>query len=531
MTSYGGYGNGTPAGNSYGYGGGAAAAAPSYDYSASYGAGGSTTAATTTTSGSTAADGGGLRRRTATPASTYGSAYNDDSSNGKYNKGPSPAVVERLDILFPKVDREFIVHTKSGGIMTMVAYVLISILCLAEIVTWFGQNQTELSQTIVDTSLGKMMRVNLNITFPALACEDLHLDIIDVAGDSQLNIEDTLKKRKLHLDGRIFSKTEIDVETNQHRQMQEQKEQVLMSELPENYCGPCYGAQEKDDQCCQTCDEVLLVYSKKRWKSDLLRYTAEQCIREGRDKQEPKKMTKGQGCNLSGYMSLNRVSGNFHIAMGEGIERDGRHIHTYLPEDAPNFNASHVIHQLSFGPENGSEPLNGITKIVTEDTGTTGLFQYFLKIVPTTYIGDDVPSMPKGADSSPSMSKDVARSSDTVVETNRYFFTERFMPLMTDLLEDHHKDSEDPSRAAVHAGHSGGHDSHHHHSKQNAVLPGIFFIYEIYPFAVEIRRNNVPFTHLLIRLMATIGGVVTLVKWLDSCLYERGNRKKHDSRR
>jgi hypothetical protein len=437
-------------------------------------------------------------------------------------------VVERLDILFPKVDQEFIVKTKSGGIVSMVACVLIGILCTAEIFSWISQNQAEVSNTFVDTSLGKLMRVNLNITFPSLACDDLHLDVIDIAGDSQLDIEDTLKKKKLHMDGRAFSTQEIEVETNQHRQLQQQQENILKSKLPEDYCGPCYGAHEREDQCCQTCDEVLLAYSKKRWKTELLRYTAEQCIREGRDKVDAKKMTKGQGCNLAGYMMLNRVSGNFHIAMGEGIERDGRHIHTYMPEDAANFNASHVIHELSFGPPVGSQPLSGSIKIVTEDTGTTGLFQYFIKVVPTTFVGDRaLPRGTKDAEVLPFEAEFLGK--ERLVETNRYFSTERFMPLMTDLLEDQHRDEKDPRKAAVHAGHSGAHDSQQHHLKQNAVLPGVFFIYEIYPFAVEIRRNSVPLTHMLIRLMATIGGVVTILKWLDSCLYDRGRRRRPES--
>lgn len=509
MTSYGGFNNGHNGsyGAGYNYGN-----TPPFDY-ASQGM---------APPASTSPGDGGLRRRNPTP---YTSMAISDDSNGKYNKAAKRAVVERLDILFPKVDREFVVQTKSGGIMSFVAYGLIIILGLAEIIAWVGENQAELSRTFVDTSLGKRMTVNINITFPALACEDLHLDVIDVAGDSQLDIDDTLKKKKLHLDGTVYSQMEIEVETNQHRQIQEQKQKVLKDELPPDYCGPCFGAQESEDQCCQTCDEVLVAYAKKRWKSDLLRYTAEQCVREGRDKLEPKKMTKGQGCNLSGYMTLNRVSGNFHIAMGEGIERDGRHIHTYLPEDAPNFNASHIIHQLSFGPTDGSEPLNGVTKIVTDDSGTTGLFQYFIKIVPTTVVGDE--TIPALSDKAENASK----GNESFVETNRYFFTERFMPLMTELLEDHHKDSEDPTKAAVHAGHSGSHDSQHHHMKQNAVLPGVFFIYEIYPFAVEIRKNSVPLTHLLIRLLATIGGVVTMVRWLDSCLYERTNRKSNASLR
>ena len=467
----------------------------------------------------------GLRRRTGASTFSYGNSTLDHS-NGK-KKGPSRAVVERLDILFPKVDQEFIVKTKSGGIVSMVACVMIGILCMAEIFSWVSQNRAVTSNTFVDTSLGKQMRVNLNITFPALACDDLHLDVIDIAGDSQLNIEDTLKKKKLHLNGKALTSQEIEVETNQHRQAQKERDDILKSKIPENYCGPCYGAHESDGQCCQTCDDVIQAYAKKKWKSELLRYTAEQCIREGRDKLEAKKMTKGQGCNLAGYMTLNRVSGNFHIAMGEGIERDGRHIHTYLPEDAPNFNASHIIHDLSFGPPLGSQPLSGSTKIVTSDTGTTGLFQYFIKVVPTTYVGERAfPQGSKGLQVLPSEATIVGN--ERVVETNRYFSTERFMPLMTELLEDHHKDEDDPRKAAVHAGHSGSHSSQQHHSKQNSVLPGVFFIYEIYPFAVEIRRPSVPLSHLLIRLMATIGGVVTILKWLDSCLYDRSRRPRTD---
>ena len=35
-------------------------------------------------------------------------------------------------------------------------------------------------------------------------------------------------------------------------------------------------------------------------------------------------MSFGEGCNLSGHFIVNRVAGNFHIAMGEGVERDGK---------------------------------------------------------------------------------------------------------------------------------------------------------------------------------------------------------------
>lgn len=456
---------------------------------------------------------GGLRRRGNTHLGGGGYSnhhYNGDYYNGDGSKVKRSSAVEKLDFMFPKVAEEFTVKTQGGGIATVAAYGLILILALTEILNWRRQNALETSMAVVDTSLGRKMQIYMNITFPGLACEDLHLSALDVAGDSQINIDDAMKKKQLHLDGSIFSQREIEVELNQHRVEQERKLEILRKDLPESYCGPCYGAHETEDQCCNACDDVIEAYKKKKWKTQLLQYTAEQCVREGRDKAEPKKMTKGQGCNLSGYMKVNRVSGNFHIAMGEGIERDGKHIHTYNPEDAMNFNASHIIHHLSFGLEGGTEPLNGATKIVTEKTGSTGLFQYFIKVVPTMYIGEGV-NFPEVDN------EDKTDSGRKRVETNRFFFTERFLPLMTELIEDEHYE-DDEVRVSADSGFTGGHSNKEHHMKQNAVLPGVFFIYEIYPFAMEITQNEVPFTHLLIRLMATIGGVFTLARWLDSIL-------------
>ena len=434
----------------------------------------------------------------------------------------SSSIVKNLDFMFPKVDQEFRVQTEKGGLTTIIAVFVICLLSLAELASHISKNSSTIEHIAVNTELNKRMRINMNIAFPALACEDLHVDAMDVAGDSQLDVEDTLVKKQLRMDGSVRSLDEISVEMNAHRQEQEKKQRILKKALPEGYCGPCFGAQKSDDQCCQTCDELLAAYKEKRWKSDLLAYTAEQCIREGRDHKEPKKMRKGQGCNLSGYMTVNRVAGNFHIAMGEGVERDGRHIHTFLPEDSSNFNCSHIIHQMSFGPgEEDRSPLNGVVQIVGPEHGTTGLFQYFIKIVPTTYKGRSL--MPKNFDANlPSIYDEVEKNTDKqhVLETNRYFFTERFRPLMKEYIKEE-SITETPGgddKATVDAGHKGGHSNKDHHHVQNSVLPGIFFIYEISPFAVEISQSSVPLTHLLIRLIAIIGGVFTCASWLDAAL-------------
>ena len=440
-----------------------------------------------------------LRRRHIEPGS-MGQGVIHGNDNDKKHGTPTRNVVKSLDFMFPKVHQEFTIQTERGGMASMVAVALIALLCLAETISWYSANRSTVEHVAVDTSLGRKMRVNLNITFPALACEDLHVDIMDVAGDSQLNIDNTLTKTRLRLDGRPTGRKET-VDSNLGQKRQSEIDRVIAQKLPDDYCGPCFGAQANDTDCCNTCDELIAAYMNKKWKTDVIITSSEQCIRENRHKKEPKRMTKGEGCNLVGYMTINRVAGNFHIAMGEGVERNGRHIHTFQPDDTSNFNASHVIHHLSFGLPSENEgivqdhPLNGVSKIVDHKRGTTGLFQYFIKVVPTTYV-----------------TKAEGRR-----ETNGYFFTERFRPLMQEYFDE----PDDEETPEVAAGTAGGHGHHDHHDvKKNSILPGVFFIYEIFPFAVSRENITVPLTHLLIRLMATVGGVFTVMKLLDTLVLE-----------
>mmetsp|Transcript_28225 Transcript_28225/g.60584 ORF Transcript_28225/g.60584 Transcript_28225/m.60584 type:complete len:573 (+) Transcript_28225:150-1868(+) len=493
-----------------------------------------------------------------TNGSNNNNGYNNNSGNGrannnanddddKYTKRTTRAVVRKLDF-FPKTERDYTVRTERGGQLTAVGYCIMAILILAEWMAWRGSNGESLEHIVVDTSLGKRMRVNLNITFPSLHCNDVHLDVIDVAGDSQLEISDKMFKQRLDtLTGEPKSKTLIAAEANSKAEEDRKRREALDKKIPPDYCGPCYGAHEKEGDCCNSCDDVLAAYKKKRWNENAVQPLAEQCIREGRGKNEPKKMTRsGEGCNLSGQFTVNRVAGNFHVAMGEGVEREGRHIHQFLPEDRVNFNASHVINDLTFlddefgdlvvvqegvGLEttsgagaktgiNGEKSMNGVDKLVTEETGTTGLFQYFIKVVPTKYKGDIIDDL-----GVPASSWGEGEKKEKILETNRYFYTERFRPLIGEVHEEAILSGDrDLGTAGAHVGgKSGGtlHEKMEHHDSQNAVLPGVFFVYEIYPFAVEVTKNTVPFMHLFVRIMATVGGVFTLMGLLDGVLYSR----------
>ena len=91
------------------------------------------------------------RRR---PHSTNGTnGYNNDLSNKTYNednKYNKVKIVRKLDI-FPKTEREMTVRTEQGGQLTAVGYVIMTILLLAEWLTWRSMNGTSLEHTVVDT--------------------------------------------------------------------------------------------------------------------------------------------------------------------------------------------------------------------------------------------------------------------------------------------------------------------------------------------------------------------------------------------
>ena len=120
-------------------------------------------------------------------------------------------------------------------------------------------------------------------------------------------------------------------------------------------------------------------------------------------------MKKGEGCRLAGWLEVNKVAGNVHVAMGESAVQNGRFIHQFDPSHAHAFNVSHVIHELRFGDryEGMAAPRGSERRCVTPETGT-GLFQYFIKLVPTIY---------------------KKHPSATPLSTVRYSYTQRFRPL------------------------------------------------------------------------------------------------------
>ena len=146
------------------------------------------------------------------------------------------------------------------------------------------------------------------------------------------------------------------------------------------------------------------------------------------------------------------------------------HVHDMQPLKAERFDLSHVINHLSFGHQYPGliNPLDSISKTQPENT-YAGMFQYFVKIVPTIY----------------------ESSSSEIIKTNQFSVTEHFRTL-----------DKTPSS-------DGGHG-----------LPGVFFMYDLSPIMVNVRQSSSSFGHFLTSLFAIVGGVFTVAGIIDSFVYQ-----------
>lgn len=80
------------------------------------------------------------------------------------------------------------------------------------------------------------------------------------------------------------------------------------------------------------------------------------------------KASRKEGCNLHGYIMVNKVAGNIHVAPGKSYQDAHRHIHDYLPYELQHFNVSHIIYRLGFGEDYPGlkNPLDNTRKILKQ---------------------------------------------------------------------------------------------------------------------------------------------------------------------
>ncbi|KAJ3679591.1 hypothetical protein LUZ60_017602 [Juncus effusus] len=360
-----------------------------------------------------------------------------------------------LDV-YPKINEDFYRRTLSGGIITLASSVVMILLFLSEL-RYYLHAVTE-TKLVVDTSRAETLRINFDITFPALQCSIISVDVMDISGLEHLDVNHDVVKKRIDSHGSV-------IETRQEEIGSSKMEKPLQKhggrlEHNETYCGSCYGSEATDDQCCNSCEEVREAYRLKGWglsNPDLI----DQCKREGflqRIKDE-----EGEGCNIYGFLEVNKVAGNFHFAPGKSFQHANVHVHDLLPFGKDSFNMSHKINRLAFG-EYFPGAVNPLDSAKWTQRMPFGMYQYFIKVVPTVYT--DI--------------------NNHTIQSNQFSVTEHFR--------------EDESGRVQ-------------------SLPGVFFFYDLSPIKVMSSERYISFLHFLTNVCAIVGGIFTVSGILDAFVY------------
>ena len=91
-----------------------------------------------------------------------------------------------------------------------------------------------------------------------------------------------------------------------------------------------------------------MYHRKKNWKFDPR--GVEQC-KDGATFSDAEKRALSEGCQIYGTLEVNRVGGSFHIAPGKSFSINHVHVHDVQPFSSGDFNVTHRIRHLSFGPK------------------------------------------------------------------------------------------------------------------------------------------------------------------------------------
>ncbi|XP_022131921.1 endoplasmic reticulum-Golgi intermediate compartment protein 3-like [Momordica charantia] len=357
---------------------------------------------------------------------------------------------------YPKINEDFYSRTLSGGVITLASSVVMILLFISELRLYLhAVTETKL---VVDTSRGETLRINFDVTFPALPCSILSLDAMDISGEQHLDVKHDIIKKRLDSHGNAIESRPDGIGAPKLEKPLQRHGGRL--EHNETYCGSCYGAESTDDDCCNSCEEVREAYRTKGWavsNPDLI----DQCKREGflqRIKDED-----GEGCNIYGFLEVNKVAGNFHFAPGKSFQQSNVHVHDVLAFQKDSFNISHKINRLTFG-EYFPGVVNPLDSVQWRQETPSATYQYFIKVVPTVY----------------------KHISGNTIQSNQFSVTE-------------HVKSADIGRLQS--------------------LPAVFFFYDLSPIKVTFTEEHVSFLHFLTNVCAIVGGIFTVSGILDSFIY------------
>eukprot|EP01064_Diplonema_japonicum_P006888 TRINITY_DN14707_c0_g1_i1.p1 TRINITY_DN14707_c0_g1~~TRINITY_DN14707_c0_g1_i1.p1 ORF type:complete len:438 (+),score=93.26 TRINITY_DN14707_c0_g1_i1:63-1376(+) len=399
--------------------------------------------------------------------------------------------VKSLDF-YPKVhsDRRK-KQTVPGMVISLFVIVMISIMLVWETTSYILGTDAYHDRLSVDAGIGQKVQINLNITFPNIKCDALHLDAMDAAGEMQIDLHHDLYKSPVDHAGRlVFS----GAHPYYHAPPAPPDQELDISSFffgynaakdpsSEKFCGPCdiipvanadrdrKHEQGKKVECCNTCQSVLDYYDKQGKKRPD-RGDVEQCIHE--------ESMRNPGCNIAGVLTTEKCKGNFHFAPGGTRKMGFKMLHFFSTSQALHFDIAHYIHHLSFGDKNVKRfgykhPLDGRQVFVPR--GNLAHVKYGIKAIPVVYTTHS------------SVGDEEAQSG--VMIAGKEESAESSFEIAATLLEKVF----DP--------------------RESRRPPGLSFVYDFHPMQLTHVFKRPPITHFLINLCKIVGGFFVVTGLLD----------------
>lgn len=201
--------------------------------------------------------------------------------------------LKRFDA-YPKTIEDVQVRTSSGAVISIVSGIVIALLVISEFSAYLSTQVHH--ELYVDTSIGEQLQINFDVTFPRLPCAFVSVDLMDVSGKHELDVDHNIFKKRLQKDGQP-----VDVDAAPQFNLGDAE-----IEIPQKRpgCGSCYSAEKNPEQCCNTCNEVMEAYRSRGWAVTNPDSIA-QCAREGYSSQM--KSQADEGCQLYGTLLVSKV--------------------------------------------------------------------------------------------------------------------------------------------------------------------------------------------------------------------------------
>lgn len=334
--------------------------------------------------------------------------FDEDSFGAK-----SGNIVSAFDA-FPKSKPQYVTRTSGGGKWTVAMSIISILLIWTEVARWWRGSESH--EFAVEKEVSHELQINLDIVVK-MSCDDIHVNVQDAAGDR------IMAQQRLHRDATNWSRW-VDAK-GIHQLGRDRHGKVNTNEgwLELGYDEEGFGEEHVHDI-------VALGRKKAKWAKT------------------PKLRGQADSCRIFGSLDLNKVQGDFHItARGHGYMGEGKHL------DHSQFNFSHIISELSYGPFYPSL-VNPLDRTVNTAPDHFHKFQYYLSVVPTVY--------------------SYGRNR---IHTNQYAVTER-----SKAVNEHY-------------------------------IPGIFFKYDIEPILLSVTEDREGLVLFLVKIINVLSGVLVAGHW------------------